>query len=63
MIIAQLKAETEDDYMRAKRKPKKDLKKEDFKELKKLAKKRKRTREEVGMMIFHRGSREYFYSS
>ena len=43
--------ETEDDYFRAKREYKKDLKKKVFEKLEKEAKKTKRKKNEVGMMM------------
>ena len=43
--------ETEDDYFRAKRKYKKDLENKVFEELEKDAKKTKRKKKEVGMIM------------
>ena len=51
-IIVPLKVESEDDYFRAKREYKKDLKNKVFEDLEKEAKKRKRKRKKVMMMIF-----------
>ena len=45
------KVETEDDYFRAKREYKKDLKKKVFEKLEKEAKKMKRKKKEVGLMM------------